>query len=137
MSDSVQPKLNLNQGNPAEQWSEWLRSFQFYLIATETNKKEERIQIAQLLHFAGPELQKIYSTFTFKEDEKEKLQTVIEKINHHFTPRQNLTYLRYKFFTAKQTDDMSIENFTTHLRNSVKSCGFGTLTDDYKVNVDL
>jgi hypothetical protein len=64
------PKLELSNGeNPAEQWSVWLN---IYLVATEINLKDEKIQIAQLLHYGGPELQKIYATFTFAEGERER-----------------------------------------------------------------
>jgi hypothetical protein len=64
------PKLELSNGeNPAEQWSVWLNSFNIYLIATEINLKDEKIQIAQLLHYGGPEL-----------------KVVVDKFNNHFVP---------------------------------------------------
>lgn len=126
----VLPKLMLNGNNAVESWKQWLNSFQIYLVATETNKKEERIQIAQLLHFAGPEAQKIYSTFKFNAEEQDKLDAVIKKFDNHFAPRQNKTFLRYKFFTTKQTENMSLEEFVTELKKQAQACEFGQLHDE-------
>ncbi|XP_063917307.1 uncharacterized protein K02A2.6-like [Zophobas morio] len=129
-SANALPRLVLNNGgNTGEQWKQWLSSFQIYLIATEVNKKEETIQIAQLLHFAGPEAQKIHSTFKFAETERNKLAAVIDKFNNHFTPRQNLTFTRYKFFKTKQ-NEMSLEEFITELRKQAQNCHFGDLCDE-------
>jgi hypothetical protein len=107
-----------------------LNSFNIYLVATEINLKDEKIQIAQLLHYGGPELQKIYGTFTFAEGERDKLKVVVDKFNNHFVPRQNLTFRRYKFFTTKQTEEMTTEQFVTDLRKQAKGCQFGDLSDE-------
>lgn len=131
MAENVLTQLALNNGgNPAEQWAQWLSSFKIYLTATEVNKKEEKIQVAQLLHFAGTEIQKIYSTFQFDEDEKDKLEPVINKFNNHFTPRENLTFTRYKFITSKQGEQITLEQFITDLRKQANNCNFGNLKDD-------
>lgn len=129
-SSSVLPKLITNNGNSAETWKQWLNSFQIYLIATEVSKKEEKIQVAQLLHFAGPEAQKIYSTFKLTDEEKDNLKAVIEKFDQHFSPRQNITFLRYKFFTTKQTEGMSLDEYVTELKKQAQACNFDTLHDE-------
>jgi hypothetical protein len=130
MATNAVPRVHLNNGeNPAEQWTEWLSSFKIYLIASGVNKKSEKIQIAQLLHFAGWEIQKIHSTFTFTQEEENKLEEVIKKFNAHFTPRKNLTFERYKFFTMRQAEEMTTEQFITDLRRQSKVCSFGDLYD--------
>uniref|UniRef100_A0A1Y1KAV0 Retrotransposon gag domain-containing protein n=1 Tax=Photinus pyralis TaxID=7054 RepID=A0A1Y1KAV0_PHOPY len=110
------PNLILNN-NPAENWKQWLNRFRIYLTATEVDKKPEKVQIAQLLHFAGPELQKIYDTLQFQENEdKNKINVVIEKLNKHFLPRENLICHRYQFFMTKQINGQSIEQYVTELK---------------------
>lgn len=54
------------------------------------HKKEEK---AQLLHFIGNERFKIYSTFKFEEDQKDKLKE-LTKYDKHFLRKENLIYLR-------------------------------------------
>lgn len=131
MANNALPKLILNQGdNPNEAWKQWINSFQIYLIATEVNKKDEKVQIAQLLHFGGADLQKIYSTFKISSADKDKIAPVIEKFNNYFSPRQNLTFLRYKFFTSKQAENKSLEEFITDLKKQAQSCEFGELCDE-------
>lgn len=102
--------------NPAESWKSWLERFRIYLVATEVNKKSEEVQIAQLLHYGGPEIYKIYSTFELTAEEKTQLEVIIQKFNQHFIPRENLTFLRYKFFMSRQ-DNRSTEQFVTDLKN--------------------
>jgi hypothetical protein len=131
MATNAVPRLHLNNGEyRTEQWAEWLSSFKIYLIASEVNKKSEEIKIAQLLHFAGPEIQKIHSTFTFTREEENKLEEVIKKFNAHFTPRKHLTFERYKFFTMRQVKKMTMERFITDLRRQAKVCSFGDLHDE-------
>lgn len=129
MAANALPPLCLTAGNPVEQWEQWLNRFKIYLVATEVNKKAETIQVAQLLHFAGPELQKIYATFQFTAEEKDKLQPAIDKFNNHFKPQENLNFIRYKFFTSRQ-GDLPLDQFITDLRKQASLCKFRDLTDD-------
>lgn len=124
------PALKLNGENPAEAWNQWINSFDIYLTATEVNKKEEKIQVAQLLHFGGADLQKIYGTLQFEGDDKNKLNKVIEKLNDHFRPRKNLTYTRYKFITKRQAEGTTLQQFVTELRKEANNCEFGDLRED-------
>lgn len=133
-SHNMLPILDLNTGNPSENWEQWLNRFKIYLLATEVNKKSEEIQIAQLLHFAGSEVIKIYNTFKFSEDEKNKLSAVIDKLNSHFKPRENVHFLRYKFFQSKQ-NGRTTEQFVTDLRKQASSCKFNELTDELILSV--
>ena len=126
---SALPRLDLSSGNPVEQWEQWLSTFKIYLTATEVDKKEEKIQIAQLLHYAGPELQKIYHTLQFSTEESDKLEVVVEKLNKYFKPRENLNFIRYKFFQSKQRD-LTLEQFITDLKKQASNCKFDKLNDD-------
>lgn len=129
MSANALPQLNLSHGNPVDLWEQWINRFRIYLTATEVDKKSEKIQVAQLLHFAGPEIQKIYSTLQFDEEEADKLKPVIDKLNSYFKPRENLNFLRYQFFTSRQ-GELSTEQFVTELKKRASVCKFDKLTDD-------
>ena len=62
------PPMNF-MGNSAENWKVWKQRFQTYLIASETDKKSEAVQCAQLLHFMGEESLQIFNSFTFANGE--------------------------------------------------------------------
>ncbi|XP_044748562.1 uncharacterized protein K02A2.6-like [Coccinella septempunctata] len=117
-------------GNLSENWRLWRQKFENYLIASEVSKKDPKVQIAQLLHYIGEEGMSIYNTFTFaNEEESEKLSTVINQFEAHFMPKKNLSYERFKFFTRKQLEGETIEQFATDLKNKAKSCEFGDLKE--------
>lgn len=75
-------------GNMAENWKTWRSRFENYLVASEINKKTEATQCAQLLHYIGDEGFKIYTTFTFSPEEKDKIAILIEKFEAHFLPKK-------------------------------------------------
>ena len=116
-------------GNLSENWKRWKQKFENYLIASETNKKPERVQCAQLLHFLGEDALSIYDTFKFNDEEKDKLQVLLQKFDDYFIPKQNLTYERYKFLTFKQ-GNQTFEQFIKELKTRAKQCKFDALTDD-------
>nr|CAI5829189.1 unnamed protein product [Callosobruchus analis] len=117
-------------GNIAENWKAWRQRFENYLIASEVSKKDQKIQIAQLLHYIGEEGMTIFNTFAFEADEeRHKLKIVLEKFDKYFLPKRNISYERFKFFTRKQMPTESIEQFVTDLKNKARSCEFGELKD--------
>ena len=117
-------------GNIAENWKMWRSRFENYLRATEMNKKAEANQCAQLLHFIGEEGFRIYTTFTFGEQEVDKLSVLIKKFEDHFLPKENLSFERYKFFMYRQQAGQSLEQFVTELKKQAQKCKLGTLQDD-------
>ena len=123
------PPMNFTD-NLAVNWQIWKQRFQTYLIASETNTKEEAVQCAQLLHFMGEEALHIYNTFTIADNERNKIAVLLEKFDNYFIPKTNVTYERYKFVNLRQTPQESIEQFTTQLKNQANKCEFGNLKDD-------
>uniref|UniRef100_T1IAR0 Retrotransposon gag domain-containing protein n=1 Tax=Rhodnius prolixus TaxID=13249 RepID=T1IAR0_RHOPR len=122
-------QLNMS-GNLAANWQFWRQKFENYLQATEINKKPEVTQCAQLLHLIGNEGIRIYNTFNFEATEKDKINSLLNKFENYFMPKKNLEYERYKFFSRKQIEGESIEQYTTDLKNKALSCEFQLLKDD-------
>lgn len=116
-------------GNLSENWKWWIQRFQTYLTATELNKKEEATQCAQLLTLIGEEGMRIYNTFEFLEQDKNKIKVLIKKFDEHFSPKKNLSFERHKFFTRRQNIYETIEQYVTELKNLSLSCELGTLRD--------
>ena len=117
------------EGNVAENWTTWRRRFENYMIASEMSKKDETIQCAQLLHYIGEDVFKIYTTFTIVEADKNKIAKLWNAFENYFIPKSNTTYQRYRFFTKKQENE-PIEQYITELKQLAMKCNFGTLEDD-------
>ncbi|KAF2888930.1 hypothetical protein ILUMI_17243, partial [Ignelater luminosus] len=117
-------------GNVAENWRIWRSRFENYLKATEIKKKTAEVQCAQLLHLIGKEGFKIYKTFDIKEDEKDKLEVLLNKFDAHFLPKENLTYERYLFMMKRQQEGQILEDFIKELVEQAQKCKLGDLHDD-------
>ena len=49
---------------------------------------------------------------------------IIEKIDGYFIPRKNIIFLRHKFFTHRQVEGQSFDEFVTTLRKLSADCEF-------------
>ena len=54
---------------------------------------------------------------------------VIQKIDNYFTPKKNITYQIYRFFSYNQSDGRSIDSYATKLRTRADHCDIGDLKD--------
>ena len=93
--------------------------------ASGVDAKDEETQCAVLLHTIGEEALQVYDTFTFAESEN-KIDPVVEKLDAYCSPKKNVTYEHYLFFSCSQ-NGRPIDVFVTDLRTKVKTCEFGTL----------
>lgn len=101
--------------------------FAFFLNATESADKPDVVKSSILLHCLGKSARDIYNTFTFDERQEMVYNTIISKFDQYFSPRKNLTFNRFNFLTARQTDDETFDEFYTRLRKLSKDCELGEL----------
>ncbi|KAB0790075.1 hypothetical protein PPYR_15607 [Photinus pyralis] len=111
-------------GNLAENWKSWIQRFEIYSTATELDGKDQKIQCAQMLHHMGEDAINIFNSFTFADNEKNKIASLKEKFANYFVPKTNVTYERYKFFTSRQNEE-PLEQFITNLKNQAQLCNLG------------
>lgn len=112
--------------NVAEGWKKWEKSFEVYRTAREAFKKPEKVQVALLLHIAGPDAQTIFDTFQFRSGEsKEKYSDVLQKFREYVEPHRNVVYERYLFWTRDQQEDEPVDSWLTDLRTKASRCEFG------------
>ena len=55
-------------GNIREHWKRWKQELELCLVATEKDKKENKIKTSILLSCIGPQGREIYNTFTFSQE---------------------------------------------------------------------
>ena len=129
--DKLQPPGPLNlQGNLTENWRKWKQRFKLFSSASGLSEKDEKVQLATLLHVAGEEALEIYNTFTWDSDEDEnKVNMIMAKFEAYCNPRKNINWERHIFNIRNQQIGETIDQYVTDLKTKVKSCEFGTLTD--------
>ena len=112
----------------SEHWTTWKKEFQFYLTASESKNKPDEIKTSRLLSAIGPKSREICYSFNFTDDEESMtFDVVIQKFDDYFTPKKNITYQRYQFFSYNQSNGQSIDSYATELRTRADHCDFGDL----------
>ena len=102
------------------------KEFMVYLTASESKSKPGDVKTCRLSSAIGPKAREIYYTFTF-EDDAMKFDNVIEHFDQYFTPKKNVTYMRYKFFSCNQSEGQNIDAYVTELRKRAEHCEFAEL----------
>ena len=124
------PKELFFTGNLSENWSKWKCEFGFYLTAIESTSKPDAVKTSRLLTAIGEKGREVYYTFTFT-DETEAMEysTVLQKFDAYMSPKKNITYMGYRFFSCKQREGQSIDDFATELKSRAQHGEFDTLRD--------
>ena len=117
----------LSLTNPSESsrsWSSWLDQFDFYMVATEKNKKSQEIQVATLLNQLGHEGQELFKTFILTDEDRKKLGEVKKKFTEYFSPRVREEFERYRFYKRVQRKDERFDSFLASLQTLIATCNF-------------
>ena len=124
-------ELNIDScANVAEAWRRWKREFEFFLVATESNKKSDEVKTSILLTCIGQRSREVYYNFKFEnEGDCMKLDVVLEQFDAHFCPKSNITFLRFKFFNVKQQENQPVDDFVNELKTKAQECEFKELTE--------
>ncbi len=118
------------KGNLAESWKQWQKALDFYLTATESDSKSDKVKTSILLTCIGEKGREIYDTFEFENaGDKLKLKPVLKKFEEYCNPRSNTTFERHKFFTYHQEEGQTFTSFVTELKKRSAACEFDTLKD--------
>ena len=112
-----------------QRWKVWKRRFETYLAAL--GIKDATQQRALLLYQAGEETQEIFDTLP-DTGEANDYKKAIEKLDAYFTPKRNTDFEVFKFRTAVQTKDETIDQFATRLRKLGSTCAFDDLAKELK-----
>ena len=124
--------LEIHDANVAEKWKKFRLACDNYSLATELNKKHEKVQVATLLIIIGEEARDVYSTSTDWESEdskerKQKITRVLEKFAEYSAysqPRKNIPFERYRFNKRAQEPGESYYQYKTEMRKLAENCDF-------------
>ena len=124
--------------NLDEAWRSWEQQFRTFFTACELTNKPKEVQVAILLHTAGPEAQEVFNQFVFRPagpennppaEDNDDWQTVLDKFRHYCKPRKNTVYERRCFWSRNQGNGELIDQWIKDLRIKAKLCEFGDQED--------
>ena len=99
-------------GDVASNWKTFKQRWELYCEASGASSYEEKRRACLLLHVIGEDAVKVYNNFVFtNEDDKYKVQPIIDKFNAYCNPKKNETFERHNFFTRVQRNGETIEQF--------------------------
>lgn len=122
--------LQLSSGNVSQNWKRFKHKGSNYELAVGTARKEDPIRVAAFLTVIGDEALEVYNAFTWYSDEdKVKMDKVMERFEQYCEPHKNTIYERYLLFSRGQESGEPIDKYATVLRNMADSCEFQDLKD--------
>ena len=113
------------EGNVKENWRIWKQKFENFMIASEKDKKDDKVKIAMLLNLIGEESVERFNQFEYTAGEDpEKYDDVVEKLQKYFDGTKRLVFMRYKFWSYKRPEGQGFLEYLTTLQTMAKSCEF-------------
>ena len=130
------------QGDVVENWKEFECAWKYYMVATglaskmlknEGKDKDEAGEIlvaAALCSVMGKDCLKIMNSLpTLTENDKKDPVNIIAQLRAHFIPQRHVLFERYKFNSADQKMEETIDAYVIRLRQLANSCEFEDLKD--------
>ena len=91
-----------------------------------TNRQQRR---AQLLHFAGPDVQDIFLTLPNTGTVRD-YDAAVTALNAYFVPKVNPAYARHTFRQMTQRPGETVRQFVTRLWTAANNCDYGADTEN-------
>lgn len=117
------------EGNVAENFKKFKQNVEIYLNATGKIKLPDEVKVAIFLNLIGEEGVEVYNTLALSEENRKKFDKVLEEFEKYTSPRKNVVYERFKFFSRKQEAAEGFDHFVTDLKKLAPSCEFGEQKD--------
>ena len=112
-------------GNVAQNWREFAEQLQWFLAGTESTEKGDEVKIGIMLSYAGKEAREIYKTLPWtSEGDANKFDKVLEAFQNYCSPRKNIIYERYTFWSLRQEEGGSIDAYLTRLKVKIDACEY-------------
>ena len=106
-------------------WPAWRDRWQRFRLASKLHKEAQDVQVSALIYSMGPTAEYLLTSFALSDDEKKKLDPVIEELNSYFQPKTNIIAQRHRFETRNQMAGESNESFIRSVLTLAQKCDFG------------
>ena len=135
------PKFRPGETDKETTWKSWKQSFTIYLVAKGLDTSSGKRKVNLLLHFLGPDGQKLFNTFVFAPangdiaaESAENLDTVIRKYDEHYGRGKSRMTHRQSFLSRGQEPGESIIDYIADLKHLASLCEYGDLEQSLLVD---
>ena len=93
-------------------WKLFRQAWEYYVTATELNKKSKEVQAGALCSVMGLECVKVMNSLTaLAPEDKSDPEKILTALGNHFMPQKHLLFERVKFGFANQTEHETIDQY--------------------------
>lgn len=117
--------LNTSGGNLSENWKNFKRDLDIYMVATESDGKAAKIKVALFLNLIGRDALKLFDTFALTQPQKESYEEVIKSFEDFCKPKKNSIFERYMFISRSQKEGESFDSFLMEIKRLSSTCEYG------------
>jgi hypothetical protein len=94
--------FNFSAPNLALEWSQWRCQFDWYILATRKDEKDEEIIVGVLLSLLGREGIKIYEALALPAADAKKIKLVFDALSTYFQQLKSEVFDRFLFHRRHQ-----------------------------------
>lgn len=126
---TIPPPGSFNFDEPSS-WTQWLRRFERFRIASGLSEKNEEYQINSLLYIMGEKSDDVMTTIPLEEAKRKEYAEVCKALGEHFIGKHNVIYERARFNSRYQQPGETAENFITDVYKLAEHCQYGVLREE-------
>ena len=89
---------NTDTASVSQQWKDWLKRFQRFIVAMDIKDGTRKCNL--LLYLAGPEVDKIFETLPETGQEKD-FELAVKKLNEYFAQKKNRCHMKFTYFAKR------------------------------------
>ncbi|KAI8733745.1 CAunnamed protein product [Biomphalaria glabrata] len=116
-------ELNVTEGNVSENFRQWKRQVELFLLAIGAEEKPKIRQKAIILHCAGLQAQEICEQLQYDENEDvNDPQILLKKLRDYYNPRKNEVLESFRFWNIEKVSSCDV--FIMQLRAQAKKFNF-------------
>ena len=105
-------------------------AFTDYATVTKLDKKSNEIQVATLKSVMGQDCKQVLKRLELTVEELKNPETILEKLQRHFSPERNILYERYMFHSAEQQTNETVDQYILRLQRLAEPCKFAALHEE-------
>lgn len=119
------PKPLKTDGNLANNWKRFKRTWDNYAIISRLNRFDDEFKTATFLSCVGEDAMEIYEGMDFAtEEDRTKLDIVVNKFQELCLGETNETYERFIFNNRQKKETETIDQYVTAVRTLTQTCNF-------------
>lgn len=112
------------EGNVAENWKKFRKQLENFLLAAGLTEKPSEEKCAIALNLIGEEAFDLLELLDLEEVDRKSFELVIEAYEKYCTPKKNIVYERFVFYTRQQKENEPFDQFYADVRKLAKNCEF-------------